>query len=102
MSWVGKWVGLGWVEVGKEEWGWVELRWAVGWVGVNRDGLGWEKGWVESGWVGLDWVMGWGELSWIGVGNGLDWEGLGSLSRVGLGCVELSYLGQKKKPTNLP
>lgn len=63
MSWVGKWVGLGWVEVGKEEWDWVELRWAVGWVGVNRDGLGWEKGWVESGWVGLDWVMGWGELS---------------------------------------
>lgn len=46
--------------------------------------------------MGLDWVMGWGELSWIGVGNGLDWEGLGSLSRVGLGCVELSYLGQKK------
>lgn len=39
--------------------------------------------------MGLDWVMGWGELSWIGVGNGLDWEGLGSLSRVGLGWAAL-------------
>ena len=38
MNWVGKWVGLEWVELGWEagwEMGWDELGWEVGLVGMG-------------------------------------------------------------------
>ena len=47
MNWVGKYVGLGWHELGWEacwEMGWDELGWEMSW-----DELGWEIGRVGMG-----------------------------------------------------
>ena len=55
LCWVGKWILLGWVELG-----W-EMDCEMGWVGMNLVGK-WIGKWVGLGWDELSW-----EMCWVGM-----------------------------------